>query len=241
MISVVIPAYNEKGIGRVLDDLASHVSVPFEILVIIDFAGDPTKWVVSAHARNRPLVRHLGGGDILVRLIQTYANGRGPRAAILSGFAAALGEYAVVMMADGSDDAVTINGMVAAAGAGADVVCGSRYMRGGRQIGGPLLKGALSCLAGLSLYWTRALPVHDATNNFKLYRREVLELICPGAPGGLELGLELVVRARAAGFNVSEVPTTWRDRTSGKSRFRWRWLPRYLYWYFAAILRSTAQ
>jgi hypothetical protein len=35
---------------------------------------------------------------------------------------------------------------------------------------------------------------------------------------------------------LAEVPTTWRDRTSGKSNFKTRqWLPNYLHWYFAAI------
>ena len=33
-------------------------------------------------------------------------------------------------------------------------------------------------------------------------------------------------------MQVAEVPTTWRDRTAGQSRFKlWNWLPRYLYWY----------
>ena len=38
------------------------------------------------------------------------------------------------------------------------------------------------------------------------------------------------------GLTVAEVPTTWRDRTAGTSRFQlWRWLPRYLKWYRAGI------
>ena len=38
------------------------------------------------------------------------------------------------------------------------------------------------------------------------------------------------------GLPVAEVPTTWTDRTAGTSRFRlFRWLPRYLRWYFFAL------
>ena len=50
--------------------------------------------------------------------------------------------------------------------------------------------------------------------------------------GGFELGIELTVKAYMLGMRVAEVPTTWRDRTAGTSRFQlWNWLPRYLYWY----------
>ncbi len=54
--------------------------------------------------------------------------------------------------------------------------------------------------------------------------------------GGFELGLELTVKAYRLGLNVAEVPTTWRDRTAGQSRFKlWQWLPRYLHWYWHGI------
>jgi len=42
--------------------------------------------------------------------------------------------------------------------------------------------------------------------------------------------------ARVLGMRVAEVPTTWRDRTAGQSRFQlWQWLPRYLRWYWQGI------
>ena len=54
--------------------------------------------------------------------------------------------------------------------------------------------------------------------------------------GGFELGLELVIKAWKDGFKVVEVPTSWSDRTNGKSNFKlWKWLPHYLRWYFSAI------
>lgn len=48
--------------------------------------------------------------------------------------------------------------------------------------------------------------------------------------------LTTVVKAFLAGYSIEEVPSTWRDRTSGESRFRlWKWLPLYLHWYFHAF------
>jgi dolichol-phosphate mannosyltransferase len=47
----------------------------------------------------------------------------------------------------------------------------------------------------------------------------------------------MTVKAHLAGLRVAEVPTTWRDRTAGESRFRLRkWLPYYLRWYRRAML-----
>jgi hypothetical protein len=50
--------------------------------------------------------------------------------------------------------------------------------------------------------------------------------------GGFELAIELSVKADLAGRRLAELPTTWRDRTAGESRFKLRaWLPLYLRWY----------
>jgi hypothetical protein len=58
--------------------------------------------------------------------------------------------------------------------------------------------------------------------------------------GGFELNLELTVKAFLGGYRITEVPSTWRDRTAGQSRFQlWKWLPRYLYWYFYAFRRKS--
>ena len=52
---------------------------------------------------------------------------------------------------------------------------------------------------------------------------------------GFELAIELSVKASLGGWRLAEVPTTWRDRTAGESRFRLRaWLPHYLRWYVYA-------
>lgn len=109
-------------------------------------------------------------------------------------------------------------------------------MKGGQQIGGPRFKKFLSRTAGLSLYWIGALPIHDATNAFRAYRRTWLETVTIESTGGFEISLELTVKAKLAGKKIGEVPSTWRDRSAGESRFMLRkWLPKYLKWYMKAI------
>ena len=143
------------------------------------------------------------------------------------------------MMADLSDDFPRVEEMVRRAEKGADVVCASRYMRGGKQIGGPWFKKLLSRSAGVSLYWLAGLPTHDPTNSFKAYRTEFLKRTPIESTAGFCLGMELTVKAHFAGSRVEEVPAVWYDRTGGESRFRlWKWLPLYLTWYAWAVDRS---
>src|SRR5260370_27962705 len=115
-------------------------------------------------------------------------------------------------------------------------------MKGGRQIGGPWLKGFLSRGAGLSLYWVAGLPTHDATNASRAYRRSVLEETPIESLGGFEYSLEITAKAYAAGRRITEVPSTWRDRSAGKSRFKLRaWLPHYLRWYFYTLTHRPSR
>jgi dolichol-phosphate mannosyltransferase len=170
--------------------------------------------------------------------VRPFKNGLGPGAlnAMKAGMAAATAPYILVSMADGSDEYDRVDRMVELARAGADVVAASRYMRGGRQIGGPRIKRLMSRMAGLTLHWFGGMPIHDPTSNFKLYSRRFLETVTIESRAGFELALELSVKARLSQRLLAEVPTTWRDRTGGQSRFRLRaWIPHYLRWYLRAF------
>jgi hypothetical protein len=112
-------------------------------------------------------------------------------------------------------------------------------MKGGRQIGGPLLKKTLSRAAGVSLWYMTSLPTHDATNSFKLYKKSMLDKIDIQSENGFEIGMEIVVKSHFAGYKVTEVPCSWTDRTEGESRFRiYKWMPKYLRWYFYALRKN---
>ena len=198
---------------------------PLEVLVVHDFDGDITVPVVKRLQAELPELS-LHRNEI----------GRGVLNALKSGLGAATAPLVLVTMGDGSDDPGDIDAMFALARGGADVVAGSRYMKGGSQVGGPLLKRTMSRMAGLSLHWLGGLPIHDATSNYRLYSKRLLQRVTIESNGGFELGLELTVKAYALGMRIAEVPTTWRDRTAGQSRFRLlAWLPRYLRWYWVGI------
>jgi glycosyltransferase involved in cell wall biosynthesis len=226
-LSVVIPVYNEgENVVSTLRGLAGAVHVqPLEILVVYDFDADTTV----------PVVERLRGEIPGLRPFKNEL-GKGVVNALKAGLRAAAAPYVLVTMADASDDPASVDAMYARAAAGADVVSGSRYMRGGRQLGGPLLKRTMSRVAGLSLHWVGGVPTHDPTNSFRMYSRRLLDAVELESEGGFEVGIELTVKAHLLGMRVDEVPTTWRDRTAGESRFKVRqWTPHYLRWYLRGI------
>lgn len=226
--SVVLPVFNEgANIAAFCRQARAALTPDYELLVCYDFEGDDTL----------PALASIPSGDKppTIRLVRNDL-GRGVRYAIEAGMRAAAAPVVVVMMADLSDDLSAVEEMVRRVEAGADVVCASRYMRGGRQIGGPLLKRLMSRGAGLTLHWLAGLPTHDPTNSFKAYRAAFLRRTPIQSAAGFSLGLELTVRAHFGGGVVTEVPATWRDRSAGQSRFRLlAWLPQYLRWYFWAL------
>lgn len=227
-LSIILPVYREgEHVTPVLRALVGAIHVPFELLVVYDFDEDPTVPVLRSLqveiAQLRPLRNDLG---------------RGVLNAMKAGIAEARGDYVLISMADGSDEPEVVDRMVELARDGVDVVAASRYMRGGRQVGGPAFKRLLSRTAGLTLHWLGGVPIHDPTNNFKLYSVRFLDSVTIESTAGFELALELSVKAALAHRKMAEVPTTWRDRTAGQSNFRLRkWLPHYLRWYLLALCK----
>jgi glycosyltransferase involved in cell wall biosynthesis len=201
------------------------------MLGVHDEADDPTV----------PVVDDVRGEFLEVRAVHNRL-GRGPALAIRAGIQEARGEAVLVTMADASDEPHLIAPMVEKIVQGYDLVAASRYMAGGEQIGGPPLKTFLSRLAGVSLHALVGLPTHDPTSSFKMYRRSMVERLGIESAHGFELALELTVKAHLAGYRITEVPTTWRDREQGQSNFRlFRWLPRYLRWYELALRKGLVR
>jgi dolichol-phosphate mannosyltransferase len=226
-LTVVIPVYNEgANFPGLWSEMTEHLDFPFTALVAYDFDGDDTLPVVQ---------QIIEQGETRLKLVKNSYD-RGVVGAIRTGFDAASDGPVLVVMADLSDDLAQVRKMLELYRRGSHIVVGSRYMKGGRLIGGPWFKQMLSRLSGLSLCWFRGIPTHDATNAFKIYDRAMLGALPIKSKGGFELSLEITVKAFLAGYTISETPATWRDRTAGTSRFKlWKWLPHYLKWYFMAF------
>ena len=226
-VSIVIPAFKEgEAIIPVLDRIVEAVSLPYEVLIVVDFPDDSTVPVVEAY-----------GNEHVRTVVNTY--GRGPANAIRYGIDVARGSVLVVTMADGSDDPRQIDDLARLVERGVVVAAASRYSGSGQQVGGPLFKSLMSRTAGLSLGLFARVGTRDATNSFKAYSAEFVKEVGIHSRYGFEIGLELTAKARRLRRPVAELPTIWLDRAAGESNFKMKqWVPRYLRWYAFAFGRT---
>lgn len=224
-VSIVVPAYEEgDSIVPCLDRILAGVSLPCEVLVVVDSEGDSTL---------APLRDYAARDARVVPTVNTY--GRGPARAIRFGIDHASAPVVVITMADGSDDVEQIDELTKLVERGVVIAAASRYMSGGQQIGGPFLKSRMSQIAGLTLYYLANVGTRDATNSFKAYSTDFIRQVGVESDAGFEIGIELVAKARRLRQPVAELPTIWIERTHGASSFQIaKWLGRYLQWYFFA-------
>jgi dolichol-phosphate mannosyltransferase len=211
-IVICLPTYNEAdNIEPMLHALTRTLDGCGQVLVIDDGSPDGTADLADAFADEH------GGVQVLRR---TRKEGLGP--AYVAGFRQALdmgADRIVQMDCDFSHNPADVP-RLAAASEQADVVLGSRWIRGGSVVNWPLRRMALS--RGGSLYARRVLDVEirDLTGGFKCWRRDVLETIGLDRikTSGYGFQIELTFRALSAGFSVAEVPIRFADRRVGESK-----------------------
>ena len=230
-LSIILPIYNEaENIDKVIKIIELEVKIPHQLILVYDYDEDNTVPLIDKWQKKLKNIRLIKNNQ---------GNKKGVVNAIKTGFKAVIGGAIVVTMADLSDDPKTINQMFEKIQQGYDVVCASRYSKGGGKIGGPIIKSLLSKLSGLMTPSLLGIPTKDVTNALKMYTKKVLEAIKIESSGGFELSMEIVIKAHNQGFKITEVPTIWRDRTTGESRFKiLAWLPSYIHWYFWGIRKN---
>ena len=228
-IALIIPIYyEENNVIPLLSKFSISIKAPIKVYFIYDEEKDPT---IKKIRNNKDIF------NFEILLIKNQY-GKGALNAIKTGLHNFTEQACVVIMADGSDDIDSINNMYNLFCQGFHIVCASRYMKNGSQIGGSLIKKTLSCFAGLSLYYLTSLPTHDATNSYKLYSKKIIELISIESKGGFEIGIEILAKSHVLNFAITEVPTIWKDRDKGNSKFKLlQWLPHYIKWYCYLIIR----
>ncbi|MCX5703352.1 MAG: glycosyltransferase family 2 protein [Candidatus Omnitrophica bacterium] len=230
-LSIIIPAHNEQdNIADVIKRVEQSLDIPYELIVVNDHSVDETRNIVEALSRQNGNIKLVEN-----ELDKGFAN------AIKTGLNNAQGDAVVPIMADLCDDLGTVKKMFDKINQGYDIVCGSRYMKGGLRIGGSKAKGFFSSFAGHSLHYLLGLPTHDIANAFKMYRKKAIDSI-EIKSRGFEISMEMALKAYFLGFKMTEVPTVWRERTKGKSSFRiLKLTPSYFKLYLWAILRSLVR
>ena len=218
-VSIIVPTLNEEENIAPLVALITACAVPFrEILFVDDYSTDATREEIRALE-----------GSLPIRLIEQNGAEFGLASAIMSGARAAQGEILLVMDADLSHPPERIKDLLAPLFAGtADLVVGSRYVKGGSTPGWPVWRRIMS-RAGAALAYPLT-GLHDSMCGFfAIGRSRLLELAPPTS--GFKIVFETIVRGGGT-LRVQEIPIAFRDRARGKSkmsfsvalRFFFRWL-----------------
>lgn len=211
-VSIIIPTYNEeKCILKTLANLQKNVKVKNEI-IIVDDSNDTTREIVKKFASKHQ--------DIF--LIENNPKNRGFVKALITGIESAKNDVIVMVMGDMCDDPKTINSMYKKILAGWEIVCGSRYMKDGRRIGGPEVLGYLSQLVCLIARWTTGIPTHDVTNSFKMYNSNVLKNLNFNVNADTAISMELIYQAYFNKAKITEIPTVWKGRAETRFKLRQR-------------------
>lgn len=209
---IVLPTYNEiESLETVLGRIRQSVPQA-DVLIVDDSSPDGTGALADRLAAADPgiAVLHRPAKDGLGR-------------AYLAGFARALElgyRYVVEIDADGSHDPSELPAMLGLATGGADLVIGSRWVRGGSVRNWPWIRQAIS-RAGNA--YSRAMlrsGIHDITAGFRVYRTEALRALDLTAVSsqGYCFQVELAWRLERGGMRVVEHPIVFIERAAGRSK-----------------------
>lgn len=228
-LSIVIPVYNEPdNIKLTLSEIKKKIKTKNEILIVYDRKTDTTL----------PVLKRLQKKYKNLLPIQNNVK-KGPSGAIRTGLRKAKGKWILVMMADLCDDITQVDQMVRIAKKGIDLVCPSRYTKGGKQELDSPFKVGFPKLAGFLLNFLTNIPTVDPTNSYKLYSKRVLDQLDLKSTISFSVTLEITVKTHLLGGKIYEIPTTWRDRQFGKTNFKLgRSIVAYSPWFFLALFKN---
>jgi dolichol-phosphate mannosyltransferase len=208
---VIVPTYNER------DNLPAVVGAVLRIpdvrvIVVDDESPDGTGHVADA------LAAESGGRVAVVHRTGT----RGLGLSYIDGMRAALrtdATHICQMDADLSHNPADVPRLLDA-GANADMVIGSRYVKGGRIENWPRRRMLLSAFANRYVRAITGLAVSDCTSGFRCWTRNAIEQLPLDRilSNGYAFQVELTWQAAAAGCRIVEVPITFVDRREGSSK-----------------------
>jgi dolichol-phosphate mannosyltransferase len=224
-ILCVIPTFNESGNIKEVINQILKLPLNIETLVVDDMSPDGTY----------KIVQDLSQADKRVHLLLRKER-RGRGWAGIDGFEKALemgAEFVVEMDGDLSHSPAFIPDFLKLIN-GADVIIGSRYIKGGKDEERPLLRKMVSTFARKYLSFVLGLKVQDPTSGFRMFKKEALEKILPNLKARDPfIVTEVLFYLKKYGFKIKEAPIEFLKRGSGKSKLK----PLTLFKYFFRVLK----
>ena len=119
---------------------------------------------------------------------------------------------------------------------GYDIVCPSRFIKGGKIQNCPIIKLTIVKVVSFILFYFSNLKIKDPTNGFRLFSRKVLNKYNIESTMGFAYSLELTIKSHLDNIKIIELPSIWIERVDKKSSFKiLKWSKSYLRWFFKAI------
>ena len=213
-LSIVIPAFNEEGsIEETIQTLHAKLvdeKIDHEIIVVNDNSTDGTLSLLKEISKR-------------VSTLEIYTNS-GPNGfgyAIRFGLDRFKRDCVAIVMADLSDDPDDLVRFYRRLLVGdVDCVFGSRFIKGGKVFNYPFTKLLINRVANLIIQVVIGTRYNDATNAFKLYKRNVIQGISPLIAPHFNLTIELSLKSIVRGYNFVIIPNSWRNRKMGVSKLK---------------------
>lgn len=203
----------------------------FEIIPVDDRSIDNTGSILDKLAKKHSFIKPVHRKKDSEELGNTMGK------ALLTGSKKATGEVIIWTMGDRADDPQTYGQIVEKLQQGHDLVFGSRYMPGGTWGSLDPTKAFLSSRGTILARILFGIKVHDITNAFRGFKKEILGKIHLKSTG-FAISPELAIKAHLSGYKLDEVPTVYHDRVEGVSSFKlWKMSLEYLLLYFKITLQ----
>ncbi len=209
---VIVPTYNEvENIPLLAADILA-LPVAVDMVIVDDHSPDGTGEVADALSARHPTIHII------------HREGKlGLGTAYRAGFRYALArdyDRIMTMDADFSHHPRFIPALIEKSRDEADLVIGSRYVRGGGTKDCTLPRKMLSWGANAVAKTMLGLRAMDCTAGFRCYRRQVLESIDLDHifSNGYSFLIEILFKCSRRGWRVAEVPILFENRTRGQSK-----------------------
>lgn len=228
-LSIVIPVYNEsENIRETLKSIKKNIKTPYEIIIVYDKDTDTTLTTLKKISKNYINFKAIKNNIAI-----------GPSGAIRTGINASSSPRVLVMMADLCDDILQVDGMAKLVPKTYDIICPSRYVKGGKQELDAPFKVGLPKTAGKLLRLFTGIATADPTNSYKMYSKETLKKMHLRSTTSFSITLEIVAKTHILNGRILEIPTVWKDRQHGKTNFKLgRAIIAYTPWFLLALSRN---
>lgn len=214
IVNIVIPTYNEaENLPTLINMLEETLTKDILDTIIIIDDNSPDKTAIIAEEMNQRYKNIV----IRQRLCKL-----GIGNAVRDGLKMALSlnncVFIITMDADLSHHPTSINRLLSEA-KNADLVLGSRYVKGGKIIGWTFYRRTVSLFANMICRLLLRTGLHDHTTNFRVYSRKCAEIIVANTHSNKnEWFIETVIVAKDNNFTIKEVPVTFTNRMKGETK-----------------------